>query len=310
MTYRLPVVLLGFSIALFACTPDQFRSPPSAHLMPIGSVFQDRIQVGRSTIPLPPGDWILAAARDGRSQMVDGAMRTPLAQIQLYKLSQGNAARDVEGMIMVTANIDTQSVYWLRDRECESSNSLYVKNEWNGDQDQKCMYIRSYTTNWRYGQDWSDLTKAGIDWLASQKVLLTPTNFLFTYYRYVRYSDLVRVWYYTPSRSFGVPVSNDNDWHPISRRSRPDLEKVLSERIAWSEAFATQVRAGFEGKLEPVATRPSVSAPSLPTPAATSGSPAAPDRATRLRELMDLRQKNLISEEEYQRLRQRALEGL
>jgi len=295
---------LGFAmLVLVGCTPDQLTQTRSDHTAPIGTVFKDQIQVGRSTVPLPPGEWTLAAAGVEKSGRIDGGMRSDIVQIRLVKLSPSRTTRQIEGFITASANLTTNPVEWSRFPSCERTDWLHVNNQWKGNQDQFCMYVRAWATSWRYGQDWSQIDRSAVEWAQSNNIALSPVTFLQTYYRFVRYSDLLNVTYFQPTRELGVSYNtSEADWHPVSRRSRSDLERAFTTHLSWSESWVAQVRAGFEGKLTRQVIAPTTSAPQTPS--------TTPDRATRLKELMELRQGNLISEEEFQTRRSRILEGL
>ncbi len=296
-------LVLTLVAGIVGCTPDGLGRPQSAHTMPIGTTFQNTIQVGRATVPLPPGEWVLAAAQEGKSGRLDGGVRNSIPEVHLYKFSQVSGQREIDGTIVASATGSIDNVLWSKDSECARTDWLFVDNQWRGDQEQSCTYIRAYSTNWRYGQNWSDISKRAIDWLVAQKIPLNQTTFLLNRFRYVRGPEFVSVYYYASTKSLGLYSTSENDWHPVSRQSRTDAEKIFSERVAWGRAWGPQVLAGLEGKLQSTPTAsPVLSSPQSPT--------VPTDRAARLRELVDLRQKGLITEDEFQSRRSRVLEGL
>jgi hypothetical protein len=241
--------VLFVAAMLAGCVADKNAGIPGVPGQPVGSVFTDKIRIGRSVAPLPPGEWILAGTTGDRSQMVDGSMRTQLTSAILVKAGSGTASRPVDGMVYLAANNDAQPVEWLQDQFCiaNTDRRLFVEHVFKANTDQFCLAVYPYTTNWNYNRATDSVDLRAADWMKSQNFGMAPEQFLAARYRIVRDSDFMVAIYYTPNRLIGAPNARDANWQPGVRSA--ELEKALAGHIASSKDWTNQVRATFEGKL-------------------------------------------------------------
>lgn len=291
--------ILVCALLVSACVADQMSS--SRPLPIVGQNYTDAIQVGRATIPLPEGEWTVMAARANRSNTIDGSQAGPMASVILGRLRTSGGAKLIEGLIQIRTNRDTQNIRWTRDSSCFRDDWLYASNHYGSDQDQRCVYVRAWNTNFQYNENWAQEERDSVDWARANNVLLSQMTFLGTRYRIVKNTDLAIVWYYFENSKLG-PLTAVNAWHPVARQQRPEYERAFQKHVEWTKAWEAKVIAGAEGRL--VVTQPAASA----TP--TISAPATPDRAARLRELDSLRSQGLLSPEEYTSRRQRILDGI
>lgn len=289
----------AFALWLSACTPEQLGS--SSRLPQVGSKHSTLVQVGRAVIPLPEGEWTVVAARLNRSNPIDGSTPTATANAILARLTPLGPSQGIDALVQVTANVDTQSIFWTRDSSCFRDDWLFVQNTFNNTSDQKCMYVRAWSTNFQYNENWPLVERESVDWMRGNNVHIGGMHtFLGTRYRIVKNSDLMVVWYYFSNRALGV-MPTDNQWHPVARQNRPEFETAFRRHLDWSRNWETQVIASVEGRLARPVSQPVTT---------SSPPPSNSDRAARLRELEALRSQGLITQEEFSSRRQRILEGL
>lgn len=289
----------AFALWLSACTPEQLGS--SSRVPQVGSKHSSLVQVGRAVIPLPEGEWTVVAARVTRPNTVDGSQSPPMANAILARLLPLGPSQGIDALIQVTANLDAQNIFWTRDTSCFRDDWLYVSNTFNGNHDQKCMYIRAWNTNFRYNESWPPIERDSVDWMRQNNVHIGGAHtFLGTRYRIVKTSELTLVWYYFSNRALGV-MPTDNQWHPVARQNRPEFETAFRRHLDWSRDWESQVIASAEGRLARPASQPVTT---------NSPPPVNLDRSARLRELESLRSQGLITQDEFSSRRQRILEGL
>jgi len=271
--------------------------------MPIvGQKYVDAVQVGRTTVPLPEGEWTVMASQERQSNSIDGSAPARMAAVIFGKLRESSGRIALDGTIQVVANRDTQSIRWARDTACWRTDWLHIENNYSSEIDQRCMIVRSWNTNFQYGQNWNPEERAAVDWARTNGVDLTPTTFLGTRYRIVNRTDLATIIYYSSNMSLGV-VSHSDVWHPVARGRNPQVEATFLRYVQWAKEWESQVIAGMEGRL---ATRQQPAKNAAPV----TSVPATADRASRLRELESLRSQGLLTQDEYRSRRQRILDGI
>lgn len=296
------------ALILFGCTPDSLSSGQSnsIHRQPPGTILSGRVQVGRAVLDLPDGLWTIVSAAERRASSA-GVESTVDAQVMLMRFSDGTGDRILGTMTIVT-NVSPARIYWLRNPECTNQTRLHVVDNFRSDSEHYCWTVSAFRPNWRF-ENALPYELDGVRF-AANKVNLVPISFIGTRHWIAKDGYRLSLTHFTAVSTLGVTSNTSDDWIEASRMRSPQRQQVFAKWLEYSAERQQHYIDGFSGRL--AIARPAgpvVISPSSPVPASTPATGPA-DRATRLRELMDLREKNLITESEFQSRRSRILEGL
>jgi hypothetical protein len=294
---------------LLSCTPDQLGSGSrnSISKLPQGTVVSGRVEVGRLVFDLPEGDWTIVSTEERLARTTTGTPSGADARVMLMRFSSGPGDR-VLGLIRITASANAAPVFWGRNQSCANRTSLHIVDSYKSDREHDCWYAVAFRPNWKF--DNADAYELEGVRYASTKTTLTPVSFIGTHHWIARDSYRASLSHYTAVSTLGVSSQTSNDWIEAVRSRSPERQRAYQKWLEFSADRHRHYIDGLTGKIAPIsANSPTLVRPATPTaapvPAATSA-----DRETRLRELTDLRQKNLITEEEFQERRTRVLDGL
>ena len=232
------------------CVTNDGGGLPRAVDLPPGTTFTDRIRVGQHVVPLPPGEWILAAVEGGRSNMIDGSMRTPLVNVVLVRPGDRPDEKFVNEMIMFVANVDAQFVQWVPDAQCRSdAGKLFMLNGFKSEQDQLCVVVVAGTASWGVFLGQTQLSRNLVEWLRTGGYSTAPESLLVTRIRHVYHADLLAMIHFSTARNLGVRSARDADWEPAARARNAQIDKVFNDHVAWTREWATVLRNALEGRL-------------------------------------------------------------
>lgn len=242
----------------------------SIHKMPIGAEVETKVRFARSDVPLPPGKWILAAAGEGSSRNIDGSLAVRLPNVALVQIRN----KMLVGLISLLGTGQTEDLQWIRDRECERTDLLFVDADRNfNPAEQYCVRVSHTMRTWVAPTGADETTKQLFAYLRDADISRT-TTMLGSVVRIVRYGEFLRVGYEILPSAFGGPVTRNNfptttEWTVGAIGGNPAHRRFADAWIEWSKAIAPQVKAGFGRTLQGY------------TPAAINGfDPAAPRPAT------------------------------
>jgi hypothetical protein len=202
------------------------------------------VAIGDKMIPLPPGEWVVAATESAFS----GAA-TPLAALSLVNVAPGAHA------VLVTAhaNLGTASgaAGWTSLRSCARDDMLFIATEANEPGgDQRCWFINhSGTTR---ASRTSRLLKDTLDF-AQARGLRIPSTVLTVGYRLADIRDVLTVRYYFDPETRGFPPSRElnwrsNDWHRDRMHGDERRQQYIAALKSWGAETLPGVRGGFRGK--------------------------------------------------------------
>ena len=284
------------SLPVLALTPKVHAEGDELVSAPLGTVVTNPVKIGRVYVPLPPGEWRLIGHNTERSQLGSIWARIVLANIQNGQL------RDA-AFIQTVLNLNHFYGYAFY-RECGRNDIFFVKVFSNYDaSDQDCWLVNHSAIT--VGKNAPKEYLEALDYLRSESVPI-PSTMIVHWHRFANRSNFLNANFYRNPDADGIQASATVDWRSsewnIGRVSNfPEKQKYLQRVREFGERWHALVKIGFEGK-----------PPSLPE--ATSSMSVQPevgaDVGARLRQLQDLRDKNLITPSEYDERRQAILKTL
>lgn len=301
------LIFLGLSaFILFGCTPDSLSSSQSnsIHRQSPGTIVSGRVQMGRAVLDLPDGLWTIVSAAETRVASA-GVESIVDAQVMLMRFSDGSGDR-VLGMMTMVTNITPARIFWNRNSLCLDKTRLHIVDSYKSTEQHDCWTVSAFRPNWKF--DNAEAFQLEGVRFASARVNLVPVSFLGASHWIARNNFRLFLTHHSAVSTMGITSTTSDDWIEAARLRSPQRQQAFAKWLEYGAQRQQHYIDGFTGRLALAnSVGPVVVPPSSPTAAPTT-SPA--DRATRLRELVDLREKNLITESEFQSRRSRILEGL
>lgn len=223
----------------------------SIHTMPIGTEVETKVRFARSDVPLPPGKWILAAASEAQSRNIDGSMTARLPVATLVSIHNNTLV----GMVSLFGTAQTEDLQWVRDRECERTDLLFVDaDRYFNPADQFCVRVSHAMRTWVTPNGADENTKQLYAYLRDANIA-RATTLLGTVVRIVRHGEFLRVGYEILPSAFGGPVTRNNfpttsEWTVGAIGGNPVHRRFADSWIEWSKVIAPQVKAGFGRTLQ------------------------------------------------------------
>ena len=264
--------------------------------------------IAKKQIPLPDGKWVVASQGTTTT-----SLSTPIAGLILVNMDRSAEAVAVEVYTNIEPSISTTG--WNPLKACGRKDMISPspKSSFSAG-DEECWFInhnkfiRSSKTT-----PMARLRNAAFDF-AHLKNLELPNTGIYTGYRIADGSDYVTIRYYFNPEAKGLSPDNAGSWSGSNwHRDRlvRDSKRVayIDNQKKWSALWLKKVKTGFNGKLQ----KPAGLYPLKKSVEPTRKKSAKPTNWTteaRLKKLKDLRDKNLITPEEYQNRRRAILEQL
>lgn len=257
-------------LALLALAPAAFAQ--SIHTQSIGTEVSGTVRFARSEVPLPPGTWTLAAAGSVPVSTIDGGQRLRTVYASLVQIRNNTLV----GLVTLTGSVQPETIVWVRDRNCDRTDLLFVEADRNfNNADQTCVVASHSVRTWVAPDRAGEQTKALYDFVR-EKGFSRPATMVSGRARFVRDSEYIDAVYEVLPPAFGGPATRINnwstsEWHKEVVGGHPEHRRFADAWIEWTKAMAAQVRAGFGRSLSgftPIAIGPA-------TPPAAAARPAA-----------------------------------
>jgi hypothetical protein len=283
-------------------------------LAPLGSKVVGAFEISETYVPLPVGEWVLAARGDALS---NNAART--ASAYLIEVRDGKLSRAVVASTSVRGTSPGNG--WVRNRGvCDRTNVLVNVSDSNfNSKDANCFSINHLIV--ASPSSVSPVLQQFFDYLAANN-LITPQIRIASEHWIANAGPYISVAYYFNPEIVGLDTGpferwDSADWNVLRITGFPDKKAFAAKVEAFGRAIHKDVELGIRRRLQlgkwsdaqvagwpvPVAVAP---APSMPTvPSVPSQSPA-----DRLRALEDLKSRGVITESEFQQQRQRIIDGI
>lgn len=258
------------------------------------------VQIGKFTLPLPPGEFRLIF-----STTTTTTASVPIARAVYGQLHDGR----VSSLVVLSSNISPIAGSWTREPSICERNDVYFAfadrnfDRKNGD----CWIVDFFAT--QVGQNGTEYMSKGLGWARSQGasgVMVGTAAFVSrgSYYIAARY-------YFNPDLAGIAPLPASvrraaNPWRVESYREDPAKADFYAKLQVFGAALHGDMRSSLNGVVH-FPTLPPV-LPDLSKPVATVAAPSSAE--TRLRGLKDMAERGLISAEEYEAKKKQILDGL
>jgi hypothetical protein len=244
------VMILCAAAALLFPVPPSFSQ--ELHKQSVGTIIKSQVVIGKKSVFLPDGDWVLIGASESIIKQTSGGVP--------WDLKWGNAllaqldGKNVRALVRVQGSIDAWRITrWTDKSECERTNLLFVSDLSRHTNDFFCNVI-----NHRVGVLSGDAAEGSLNrkaflWLEEKQLRAPATMLVVEYYRSAIPGNYLRVQYYFNPEYDGFAPSaksgwNQNDWHKdfVGR----DARKVtyVETLKAWSKEMTPVVDKGFKNE--------------------------------------------------------------
>jgi hypothetical protein len=308
------LVFLGAGLA-FNQAQAQVVPRSSLHLQPIGSVVSGSFALGHQTIPLPEGEFRLAAVnlRDANlgakmvdvilGQMVDHRLRTAVAATTVLKWGTGQG--------------------WT-DEPCKREDTLFrldrvpfMKRSYA----QNCLTV-SHLVN-TFSQAAGGVYVPFVAWIKDQGGSTPISTIIDVRVTRIELREYLSVRYFLNPEAFGcesAPADSltTSEWHKTRIDKDAEKSRFVHGVIEFSKSMQVRVNESFEGRTQqanllasttPALLRCDSTPDQVPPPTQTTTQKPA-GIAERLKLLEELRNQNLISPAEYDERRRKMLDSL
>lgn len=223
----------------------------SLHRLPIGSVVSGTPKLGRARVPLPPGDWIVAARDRGETA------RGSIAYVRAILVQPGSGT--VDRAIFLTANL-TGVGPWGRPADC-ASRAIHMAVVVRDDHRIKeCWWISHFVRgvpNESSAQQYREL-----DAFLREKRLRMPTMLTAGLFFTDSAGFLMAIYAVRPG-STGRPDEggvgwSGSQWHVSRAAQEPRRANLIEWQKTWAETMIPALRGALNGELRDV--------PALPAP--------------------------------------------
>jgi hypothetical protein len=226
---------LGFVFAPAPALSDQIRNAP------VGTKVRDIAAISNHQVPLPPGEWVLAARQTVMSGGPGRAVR--LVQIYLVQIQNNELAR----YVFIATNLDASGGGWARDpNTCDRSDKHYAYSDSNyNSHDVTCWYINNIGVT--PAATASDLYRQFYSYSDDAK---RPTSMMALNFYLVRGYEYLRVIYsHNPAAEGVAPIPLEGPWQIDAVRKDPKKKAYLELLRREGEATAAKLRDGLAGNL-------------------------------------------------------------
>jgi hypothetical protein len=254
-------------------------------------------------VPLPKGEWEVSYIRHRTTNNTNQGM----VDIGLG-LIEDNFLKIAIEITSVTSSTQTR---WT-DEPCKIDPVFYKNDYGTRLWQQKCLTLNATT----FLQNNNQPTRDAIDKLVQRGI---KNDFNAVRFVYTRYGDLgklliYRIFYFPSVYKLENPVQgnlNASPWYPARVAQDPEKSKFMDELVKYSEAFVDEINSYYEGKGQLAGTTafsyPPVKQAILAAPAPVNA--PIEDLESKLKKLLSLRDSGLITPQEYEGLRAKAISG-
>jgi len=245
---RLFLKVTGMILVTLAISGCQTASQTQSAFSP-GMKFQNQIQigVGGQQIPLPDGEWEVAA-----TDLVLNNNSTPIQSISLFQQKDSHLSK----VIYVRTPLDVKPNGYVQSSYCSRDDMHFRETTTNnpgGQQD--CRWVN----NWRLtlkgnkrkmARDAGEyLEKAGISY---------PNHLIQSGYRLADSASFLDLYYFVAPDQDGFEdyartTWNDSPWHPQNVYRDAKKEAYINKIKTWTNDWYSKVKAGRSGSLPKVA---------------------------------------------------------
>ncbi|PWC52378.1 hypothetical protein TSO221_14510 [Azospirillum sp. TSO22-1] len=264
----------------------------------LDSVHTGSIRIGRATVPLPEGEWIVTALNEAKNTSNSVLATVTLASFAGEKLS---------GYITIDLNADMSASGWTPHQFCHRTDVYFIHKDADYGNDQACWGVNHYVFD--KTSTYKPTQGKNIQATLAGRGQTMPSTMIYALYRLSDRSNyLTYAVHVNPALSGFADETGkwaDSSWHK-------DLIGASPDKVAYLEAFKAKaaplyaaMKDGglYTGRADPAAA-------AKPAPGGASQTTAAPSVEQRLTTLKDLHDRQVITPAEYEAKRKEILGGL
>jgi hypothetical protein len=217
---------------------------------PAGKAVGNHVTVGTKSVPLPPGNWVVAA-----HDTTTSSASTPLAGLALVNTAP--KAHAVLVTIYTNVEVSNGGFGWTTLKACSRDDMIFVDAPENHESGpQRCRYINhSGTTR---AASTAKMLKDTLDFAQARRLPI-PSTAVYAGFRLADSYDALTVRYYFNPETQGfaesrTPAWRYNDWHRDHSAYDERKTRYLDGMKAWGVQVIAAMRAGFAGKPAPITT--------------------------------------------------------
>lgn len=236
----------GFSLTLAAlCLAGLFGSGTSygdqIRNAPVGTKIQGIADISGHQVPLPPGEWVIAARRTVMSSGMGRAVR--LVNIYLVQFENN----ELTGYVFINTNLDGSSGGWSRDSNiCDRDDKHVAYSDRNyNPRDITCWHINNigFTPAPNSSEFYKEFYRYSVD-------VKKPTTIMAVSFVLVRGFEVMNVVYgYNPAAANVRPAPLTGSWAIESVQKDAKKKNYVAQLKRDAEAIVTKLDKGLSGNL-------------------------------------------------------------
>lgn len=251
-------------------------------------------------LPLPKGEWEVQYLRHRTTNNTNQGM----VDVGLGLIENGFLKIALE----ITSVTSTTQTRWS-DEPCKIEPTFYKNDYGTRLWQQKCLTLNPTT----FLQNNNQPTRDAIDKLVQRGI---KNDFNAVRFVYTRYGDLgklliYRMFFFPSAYGLENPLQsnlNASPWYPSRISQDKEKSQFIDELVKYSEAFVNEINSYYEGSGQVAGTMEFRYPPEKPKALQTTAE-QQDDLETKLRKLLSLKNSGLISQQEYDGLRAKAING-
>ena len=231
-------------------------------LAPIGTTVSGSFELGGRLIPLPEGNFQLAARSINQPPMLEGSMASPQPKIGHVIVVQIRPPRLIAAVHARAAlRPDSYRFNWLGE-PCKKEDTLY-RADLTGShgENENCLLVDHTILN--LGPKAQGIWKDAATWLTTQKVQVPVPVVITAQVTRFQQSQLVAASYAFNPRMYGcsAPVTRswaDSPWHKNSIGADAQRVRFVESVTAWGKVVQTHFDALVAGRESKIENRPAI----------------------------------------------------
>lgn len=262
------------------------------------------IRLGRVTLPLPAGDWVVTAVDEYKNKQ-----NSLLAQVELASFVDG---KTLAGYIIVNLNEDISGSGWDVNKFCSRTDVYHLMRGPDVPTDQTCWGVNHYV--FEKTSTYKPVQGSNIQTAVARRGQTMPGTMVTSLFRFANRNNFLTYQVFTNPTLAGFADESgkwaDSSWHKDLVANDPKKVAFLEQTKAQSAALFDTMKDGaiYKERAGTTATPPVPPAPgAMPVVETPPDAPTIEQRLVRLKDLFD---RNLITQAEYEAKRKQIIDEL
>lgn len=237
------------AVALFAAmavaTASSWAQETSAHLLPVGTKVRDKIILVDKTVPLPEGEFVLAATSVSDATHVKGEWIRQRVQLVTVYLAQLEGEQ-LRAEVLATTVLDPRFTYskW-EDEPCTRGDTLFrLDLTRNPGYQQNCLLVNHVTNI--YTRQPPGIYSDAYGWLQQRGARLPVDVVIQASVTRIEVGERLSVTHRFNPAAFGCDVGRNptwatSAWHPKTLANDAQRKQFVDSVVAWAKAVQSFV---------------------------------------------------------------------